>query len=72
MLQGYTGLLQAALWVLRRRRPIDETIFQAATWSIKSDEISPEGALGDLVYALRALPERSGVSGIGCDSLVGT
>src|SRR4051794_29517463 len=48
------SLLQAALWLVRDRKPLPEEIFYSAPLELEPEEVSTEGALGQLVYALRA------------------
>lgn len=48
------NILQAALWLIRGRRPVEDFAFLGAPIQLTDDEINVSGPLGDFVYALRA------------------
>ena len=48
------SLLQAALWVARKQRPLTDDIFDAAPLWLERAEVEREGPLRPLLQALRS------------------
>ncbi|PVE20645.1 hypothetical protein DC522_31090 [Microvirga sp. KLBC 81] len=58
------NILQAALWLIRGRKPVEDSAFAGAPIQLASDEINMSGPLGDFIYALRSgeIPASGGVA----------